>query len=191
MTVVMDAPTKVAAEAARLAARAGSKVLCNPGVRTRDGLGSLDGIIRRVNTLVLDSNELRNLCRTADVHSAVDRLRRNYPSETIVATLGPAGCLVADGGAKTKVKGVNLAKLGLRAVNSTGSGDAFLGVYSSYTLMGRSPAEAALLANLAGALKATRYETQGSPTRSELESRMQALSKLRRSRQGSPGNRAA
>lgn len=191
MVVVMDAPTRVAIRAARLATENGSRVLYSPGVRTRDGLQNLDVVIGLSETLVLDSNELKNLCRTADAAAAVEKLRKRHPRVRIVATLGQMGCILAKGEVTRRVEGVSLAKLGLRAVNSTGSGDAFLGVYASYTLMGRSPAEAVAWANLAGALKATRYETRGSPTRKELESKMRALEGLTRSQLDSRARKAA
>jgi len=50
--------------------------------------------------------------------------------------------------------------------------------------MGRNPLDAANLANIAGALKATRFETRGSPTRGELEATRARLEKVRRSRRG-------
>ena len=99
--------------------------------------------------------------------------------------------MVAKDGMTTNVSGVDLSLLGKRAVNSTGSGDAFLGTFASYVFMGRDPLEAVNFANLAGALKATRYETRGSPTRGELESTMGRLNSIRRTRQGSPASRAA
>ena len=109
----------------------------------------------------------------------------------MVAPLGQAGCVIAKGGVTTRVEGVNLAQLGLRAVNSTGSGDALLGVFASYILRGSSPPEAVAWANLAGALKATRFETRGSPTRKELEATMNRIESPRAQRPGWPGRRAS
>jgi ribokinase len=191
MVVIMDCPTAVATGLVRLGVPQGLKLVYSPGVRTREGLRKLDHVIRGSQVLVVDSNELRNLCRTGDVEVALEKLRTRYPEVTVVATLGQRGCVITKGKATTRVEGVNLSKLGLRAVNSTGSGDAFLGAYASYVLMGRSQPEAVSWANLAGALKATKYETRGSPTRRELESKMRDLERVRRSRQGSPGSRAS
>ena len=69
----------------------------------------------------------------------------------------------------------DLSSLGLHAVNTTGSGDAFLEAYVSYSLLGGKPEEAARWGNLAGALKATNPETRGSPTRKDLEAKMGEL----------------
>ena len=191
MVVIMDSPIGVAIGVLGHVASKGTQVIYSPGVRTREGLRRLDRVIRGSQVLVLDSNELRNLCRTGDVDVALGRLRTRFPDVTVVATLGQRGCVVTSGRSTDRVEGVSLSKLGLRAVNSTGSGDAFLGAYASYVLMGQTRLEAVSLANLAGALKATKYETRGSPTRKELESRMRELEGIRHSRQGSPANRAS
>ena len=60
-------------------------------------------------------------------------------------------------------------------MNSTVCGDGFLGVVVGYLSTGCMAVEAARWANLAGALKAARYETRGSPTRTELEKTMKRV----------------
>ena len=184
MIIVMDPPTKVALAIARIAKGRGAKVVYSPGVRTREGILSLEGVVRLSDYVALDSHEVRNLYPARDEHSAVERFMRSHPRLTLVTTLGPRGCIVAMDGVTSTIEGVDLSLLGKRAVNSTGSGDAFLGVFASYLLMGRDPLESATLANLAGALKATKYETRGSPTRNELESFMSRLKRIKRSRRG-------
>jgi ribokinase len=191
IAVVMDPPVPVALQAVKASRKGGSKVIYSPGVRTQEGLGSIGDVIGMSDMLVLDSNELKNLCGTGDLESGIVRLRRGFPDVTVVATLGPQGCTVARRGVTSRVEGVDLRALGLKAVNSTGSGDAFLGVFSSYLLRGRSALEAVTWGNLAGALKATRYETRGSPRGPELEASMKKLEAFTRRRQGSRGNRAS
>ena len=60
-------------------------------------------------------------------------------------------------------------KLGRKVVNTTGSGDAFVGAFSAYKVLGSDDMTAFRYANMAGALKACHPETRGSPTRKELE----------------------
>lgn len=191
LVVVMDPPVKFAAEAAKIVTREGGRVLYSPGVRSAEGLGSISKVAVRADTMILDSNELRNLCRTTDVSAALRLLQRRFPGLTVVATLGQAGCVVVTGGVTTRVNGVNLGRLGLRAVNSTGSGDAFLGLYATSLLMGLPPTGAVAWANLAGALKATKFETRGSPTRRELESAMSKLQGVMTPLPGPPASRAS
>jgi ribokinase len=191
IVVVMDPPVKVAAEVVKMAGKDGARVLYSPGVRAAEGLRNISPVASRSDFLILDSNELRNLCRTGEAAAALRILQKRFPDLTVVATLGQAGCMVARGGDTTRIEGVSLAKLGLRAVNSTGSGDAFLGVFASYILRGATPKEAVAWANLAGALKATKFETRGSPTRRELETSMARLESLTGQRPGWPARRAS
>ena len=178
MVVLMDPPTDVALAVAR-AVDGKSRLLYSPGVRVLGGLRSLRKIMEFADVLVLDTNEFMNLSQNKATQEAIDGLRRQIPELVVVATLGEKGCVVARRGVSTSVEGVDLAKLRLRAVNSTGSGDAFLAAFAGYLLMGLSPVEAAAWGNLAGALKATRYETRGSPERRTLESSMKSLERLR------------
>ncbi len=54
-------------------------------------------------------------------------------------------------------------------VNTTGSGDAFVGAFAAYKVLGVNDIDAFRFANMAGALKACHPETRGSPTRKDLE----------------------
>jgi len=60
-------------------------------------------------------------------------------------------------------RAVNLKELGMNAINTVGCGDAFLGVFAASKSQGFEDKEALERANLAGALKATKPETRGSP----------------------------
>ena len=186
--VIMDVPTPAALEAARAGRKEGARVFYSPCIRSSLGIPRLSPILRLADCVVLNRGELSRLCSTDRLGDGIRALRLASPRLEIVVTLGPDGCLVVNGVSQTRVRGVRLGSMGLRAVNSTGSGDSFLAAYSSYSILGRPPAEAAGWGNLAGALKASREETRGSPSRSELESKMRTLRRLRR---GSPSNRAA
>jgi ribokinase len=175
MMVVMDPPTEAALAAAETARRAGASVIYSPGVRTQDGTRALQMVLASTDFLVVDRIELLNLYGADDEEGALMRAKENLPGMTVVVTLGSDGCMIAEGGSLTRVPGVNLSSLGKKVLNTTGCGDAFLGVFASYMLMGRGSLESARWANLAGALKATRLETRGSPTRRQLEVAARAL----------------
>lgn len=179
MVILMDPPSQTALGAAKVAVALGARLIYSPGVRTFEGLRGIGKVIDFADLLVVDSNELKNLCRTSDEDAAIDTLSRSFPRLTTVATLGPRGCVVAAHGRVTRVKGVNLESLGLKAVNSTGSGDAFLGVLASHLILGDDVPQAVEWANLAGALKATKRDTRGSPGAMELESYMKVLRRVR------------
>jgi len=175
--VVMDSPTEVALAAVHRAKETGTSVIYSPGVRVREGRASLDEIISSAEVLVLDRAEVARLSGEPDITVASEILRHGSPGLSVVATSGKGGCVVATKGGTTRLPGVDLSSLNLKAVNSTGSGDSFLGVLASCLDMGENLVEAARWANLAGALKATRYETRGSPTRARLQEVMMRVSK--------------
>ncbi|MDA4112977.1 MAG: PfkB family carbohydrate kinase [Thaumarchaeota archaeon] len=173
--IVMDPPTPVALAAARAASKSGAKVIYSPGVRTQEGVKTLETVMEISDFLVVDRIELMNLYKGHDEEEVLGIVNDRHPQMTVVATLGSSGCIVARGGSVSRVAGVEVSSLGRKVVNTTGCGDAFLGVFASYLLMGRSPLESASWANLAGALKATRLETRGSPSRKELERSMRLV----------------
>jgi ribokinase len=180
MLVVMDTPTDVALAAMKKVRRRGARVIYSPGVRTREGREALTAALEMSDVLVLDRAELTRLSRKTDEVQASEFLQRARLGMTVVATSGKGGCLVASEDFTKHLEGVNLSVLKMKAVNSTGSGDAFLGALASYLDEGSNIIEAAKWANLAGAIKATRYETRGSPTKSELLATMRRLETIER-----------
>jgi ribokinase len=189
--LIMDVPVPVALKAAKKAKETGASVVYSPGVHSAHGVQALEDVLRLTEVLVVDRSELSHLSGPRDSVEAAARLRGTFPGLAVVATLGPLGCVVALRGSLTVVPGVDLRDLGLKAVNSTGSGDAFLGAFVSYRMLGRGYLEAARFGNLAGALKATKSETRGSPTRAELELAMNALVEVKQRRPDLPSSKAS
>src|SRR6266478_1461792 len=72
-------------------------------------------------------------------------------AKEIVMKLGKRGCLISDGGILREIPSFDV-----RAVDSTGAGDAFTAVFLQARLRGWSTLEAALAANAAGAAAACR-----------------------------------
>ncbi len=189
--VVMDAPQPAALEAARMAKRAGARIFYSPGTRIGGEAPVPLETMKLADQLVLDRGELARLTSERVPRDGLRGLMRLHPHLVLVATLGSSGCLVARDRTIRAVAPFELGALGLRAVNTTGSGDAFLAAYACYSLSGLAPEEAASWGNLAGALKAASSETRGSPTRQALESAMGRFPAVRGTRPGSPSKRAA
>ncbi|HKT22784.1 MAG TPA: PfkB family carbohydrate kinase [Nitrososphaerales archaeon] len=184
VTLIMDVPLPAALAAARAASRQ-SRIIYSPGVRASGPRELLAEVISTADDLVVDRSELARLSDTQDPRQGVEALVHRHPGVNVVATLGPEGCLVARQGTIAGVQPVDLSDLAMIAVNSTGSGDAFLAAYACYSLFGLPPDKAAEWGNLAGALKAASAETRGSPGRRALEEKMEVLMTLRSRRQGS------
>lgn len=84
----------------------------------------------------------------------------------IIRTLGSRGAEIF--GTGIRVEAVNLEKLGLKPVSAVGAGDAFAGAFSAALALGYTDEEALKLANYAAALKVTKEDPRGSPTKEEL-----------------------
>ncbi len=84
--VVMDPPTPVALAAAEAARSHGAKVIYSPGVRTQEGVKTLDAILRISDFLVVDRIELMNLDRAADEEKVLGIVNKKHPRVTVVAT---------------------------------------------------------------------------------------------------------
>jgi ribokinase len=91
------------------------------------------------------------------------------PDLTAILKSGKEGFTAFKSEATIRIPGIDLTEWGLRVVNTVGCGDAFLGAFSAAKALKLSDEEALHWANWAGALKATKSETRGSPTRRELE----------------------
>ncbi|HUI85748.1 MAG TPA: PfkB family carbohydrate kinase [Nitrososphaerales archaeon] len=180
IVVVMDAPTSVGLAAARRAKGRGARIVYSPCVRAKESEAGVGDLLNLADYLVVDRTELRSLMPGAPEPRALAQLASAHRHLTVVETRGSEGCRLALGGRILNVPAVDLAVLGKRPVNSTGCGDAFLGAFCSFILEGAETEEAANAANLAGALKAARRETRGSPGRSELDAASEALKESRR-----------
>jgi ribokinase len=141
-----------------------------PGVRTLQGGGAVTKLLKYVDFLVLNEQEILNLTGESSVKSAFKELCRHQESLSIVATRGRDGATLLAPGTEEEVPGVDLAKMGLRAVNTVGCGDAFIGCFAVNVVQGRPLEEALKMANYAGSFKATKPDTRGSPTADELSS---------------------
>jgi ribokinase len=173
--VVMDSTIDVALAAARAARAEGIPLVYSPCVRAKDGAEALEGVLALSDYLVLDVAELANLCPGMGEKKGLRLVARRHPGLAVIETRGDEGCLVANGERLDSVRAVDLAALGKKAVNTTGSGDAFLGALAAFLAEGFGLRDSLRRASIAGALKAAARETRGSPGRAELESALESL----------------
>lgn len=108
------------------------------------------GATAGTETLLPNADEACLLASLSDPARAAEALSRRLP--VVVVTLGADGALVAEHGAVT----ARVAAPRVRAVDSTGAGDAFAGAYLAGLLAGLTPAEAAVAGCAAGSLAVTR-----------------------------------
>ena len=169
MLVVIDPPRQVAGRLLGEGRRLGRSVMWHPGVLTRFGLEEFMDDMDDLDYLVLNEHEASLFAGVKGLDSSLAKLAKVAPKAKILVTLGSRGAAFYSAGKLSKIPRVSLEKLGRKVVNTTGSGDAFVGAYSAYKVLGVDDMSAFRYANMAGALKACHPETRGSPTRKELE----------------------
>lgn len=169
ITAITDPPEETIDPITRIAHETGRLVAWDPGIRAEAGMERLRSILLRTRYLFLNEVEVEYMTGVRQPVEAANRLWEMNPDLTTILKSGKEGCTMFKAREAIRVPGIDLAKFGLRVVNTVGCGDAFLGAFSAAKAMDLSDEESVCWANWAGALKATKPETRGSPTRDELE----------------------
>jgi ribokinase len=169
MMVVIDPPRRVAGRILSEGRRLRRSILWHPGVLTRFGMKEFAGEMDGLDYLVLNEHEALAFSNAKSLTESVAVFNKIAPKMKIIVTLGNKGFAFYDKGREVQVKSVDMAKIGKKIVNTTGCGDAFVGTFAAYKVLGNSDTEALNHGNMAAAIKASRPETRGSPTRKELE----------------------
>jgi len=102
-------------------------------------------LVPQVDLLFVSSEEAAVLTGQSDAREAFLQFQRAGVKE-VVMKLGKRGCLISDGGILREIP-----SFAVRAVDSTGAGDAFTAAFLQARMRGWSTLEAALAANAAGA----------------------------------------
>lgn len=169
MLVVIDPPRKVAGKLLAEARRLRRSVMWHPGVLTRFGLNEFEDEMGDLDYLILNEHEAVQFAGAKRLEDSIQAFRKASPRAKIIVTLGKKGAAFYTEGKSSKIRSVSLEKLGRKVVNTAGSGDAFVGAFAAYKVLGNDDMTALKYANMAGALKACHPETRGSPTRKDLE----------------------
>ncbi len=167
--LVIDPPRRVAGRLLAEGRRLRRSVIWHPGVLTRFGVLEFKTELEHLDYLVLNEVEAWSFTDTRHLQHSLAVISKLSPRAKVLVTLGSKGAALYAQGKLSKVAKIRLEKLERKVVNTTGCGDAFVGAFAAYKVLGRSDVEALSYANMAAALKATRSETRGSPERKELE----------------------
>lgn len=146
--------------AARLARDLGKLIIYNPA----PARGGVEDLLALADVVTPNEVELQALTGIAEPGEASRALIKRGTA-AVVATLGSAGCLVADANGHLPVPAFPVA-----AVDTTGAGNAFNGALAVALAEGLPLRVAAAVANAAGALAATRAgAVPAIPTRSAVQ----------------------
>ena len=168
--VVMDPPLEVGIDILKIYSK---KLLTiwDPGVYVDLGLESLKKGLEYTDIFIInevESNILFGSVKPDWIMKKVVDLNRKIK---IIVKRGVGGSMLVNTADNkvVEISSVPMKKLNLEVVNTVGCGDAFIGALASYLSEDYSIIESIKYGNCAGAYKATRYETRGFPTRTDLE----------------------
>lgn len=161
----LEVPLEVTVEALRLARRHGRTTIFNPApaMDIPDEVTRLSDILapNEPETEALTGLPVRNL---EEAREAALRLLQRGPG-SVVITLGERGALLARNGAVQ-----HFPAFPVKAVDTTGAGDAFIGALAVRVALGEPLEKAVVFANAAAALSVTKIGTQVSfPSLEEVE----------------------
>ena len=146
-----EAPRAAAAEAVRIARAAGVPVAVDPNLRTR--LWPLEQARKVTHALMRDADialpgldDARQLTGL-DTPEEITAFYHDLGTRIVALTLGAEGVLLSDEGRTTRIAPVPVA-----AVDATGAGDCFNGIFLSHLLATGDAPEAARRANAGAAL---------------------------------------
>jgi len=169
IVTLIDPPIETIEAALSLAKKHGKTTIWDAGVRSVLGIERLETILKNLDFLVINEVEVKNLTGETNPLKAWQLLSAVNSDLKLIVKLGERGCSMISSEIMISVPPIDLKNLSLKVVNTVGCGDAFLGVFAACKAEGLDDLEALEKANLAGALKATKPETRGSPRREELE----------------------
>ncbi|MFG2889238.1 ribokinase [Streptomyces sp. NPDC048248] len=163
VSLQLEIPMESVRSAATLAQEAGTRVVLNPSPAP-DGLAP--ELLAAADPLVVNEHEARRLSGLTDGEPAQwAQALRERGARSVVVTLGGDGALVLDGSGVSRAPGVQV-----RAVDTTGAGDAFTGALATRLARGDSLPEAARFAVRVGAAAVTKPGAQPSyPSLAELD----------------------
>ncbi len=151
----------------QIAREAGVPVVGDP---ERDSGGRLRDVLALVDHLIVDGRFARQLAGVDEPATAAERLW-DASRQAVVVTCGGAGCWYVD----SPVAARHIPAFCVEAVDTTGCGDVFHGVYAAMLARGVPLAVRLRIASAAAAMKARRPGGQaGCPTREELHAFLQA-----------------
>jgi len=169
--VLTDPPLEVAEELINLAKRRGVPVLWDPGILISPNRKALHSLVREAEVLLLNEAEASALLGAKKLNVSLQKLKELGFGNHAVLKLGAQGATMLEmaGDLVVGVPALPLKKLGLNVVNTVGCGDAFVGAFAAYYIMGDNLRKSLIMASAAAGLNATRPETRGSPDRAILE----------------------
>jgi ribokinase len=169
--VLTDPPLDVSTDLINLVKGCGVPVLWDPGILISPNRETLQSLAKEAEVLFLNETESSALLGTAELNGSLQRLLELGFHNHTVLKLGSQGAAMLEpfGGLIVEIPALPLNELGLNVINTVGCGDAFVGAFAAYHILGANLQRSLTMASAAAGLNATHPETRGSPDRASLE----------------------
>ncbi len=169
--VLTDPPLEVVTELINLAKRRKIPLLWDPGILVSHGWEVLQLLASQADILFFNEAEATTLWGTTELNMSLQYLQELGFSNHTVLKLGARGAVLLEPatGVIMEIPTLPLKDLGLEVINTVGCGDAFVGAFASYHVVGASFQKSLIMATAAASLNATRPETRGGPEMLTLE----------------------
>jgi ribokinase len=162
--LITNPPLSTALTLAEIAKNKGKLVIWDPGAVSHLGLNVLAPMMRFIDYLAPNKGELISMTGENDIFSAVKKIWALNPSIKVISKEGKEGSRLFKESKWFAVSGVPPEALGLKTTSTVGCGDAYIGVFTAFKVLGRDDLEAMQLATCAATLNASMEEPRGSPT---------------------------
>jgi ribokinase len=158
---VSDPLIQTAERISALGVERGAIILYDAGTKLQAGVKKLNKVLKNTSILVMNSVESEKLTGSTEASGVREKLKDYDLDIGVIVKLGDKGCAYAGRNEEVlNLPALPLEKLGMKVVNTTGCGDAFLGVFAASIAQGFSEAQSLERATVAGGLKATKAETR-------------------------------
>lgn len=165
----LETPRSAVRQALQTAKESGATTIFNPA--PADSRIVDEGFLDFVDFLVVNEAEAMLLSEGRseseshpDIHQILNRLHE-LGAKTIIATLGERGYVISEHGKRQSEAGHKV-----KAIDTIGAGDTFVGALACQIAWGRSPTISACFANCAAAISVTKKGAQASiPHRIQIE----------------------
>jgi len=143
-------------------------------------LSALKSTIKNTDYFILNHIEFQNLLGISDPREVGKELAPMNKNIKAIIKQGKQGCTLFDISEEIvlSMNAVPLEKIGLEVINTVGCGDAFIDAFASAKGEGHDDIEAMRWGCAAGAYKAPRIETRGSPTFIQLNNMLKKWARL-------------
>lgn len=159
-------------KAAKTAKKLGKTVTWDPGrLVHKFRIEDVNSMLKNIDYVLLNEKEICSLTKLGDYRKAAKMLLK-YDIKGVIVKRGRKGVY-----ALTRSEEIEVPAYSVKAVDTTGAGDAFAAGFIASILDGKPVNEAIEYGNLVAAIKVTRLGAQVSPTKNEVEEYSSKLKK--------------